>query len=129
MTLQRIGLLGGSLAALSLIGGAAHAQGSDADADVRCLVVTSVMSKSDEPTAKTYGQIGAAYYLGKLDGRDPKLDLENRLVAEGVKMKTDGAAAASEAQRCLAALAARAGDLTAMGDRVTKRVEAAPAHP
>jgi hypothetical protein len=45
-------------------------------ADARCMAVFAVMADGSEPTAKQAGVMGMIYFVGKLVGRNPTVDLE-----------------------------------------------------
>jgi hypothetical protein len=50
--------------------------------DARCLIASSFLMDSDDADVKTAGLLAAQYYLGRLDGRSPGLDLEALLTRE-----------------------------------------------
>ena len=85
----------------------------DTTDDVRCLVVSLEMASDQNATIKTSGTISAMYWFGRLDGRTPDLDLENRVLTEIAAMKPDDLKA--EAVRCGAVLQARAKSMSEMG--------------
>ena len=45
-------------------------------ADARCLAVFALMADGSEPAIKQAGAFGTIYFVGKLVGRNPKIDLE-----------------------------------------------------
>jgi hypothetical protein len=59
------------------------------------------------------------YYMGRLDGRAPKLDLENMLIEEIKKMTS--ADYAAEAERCGASLKTRGQQVTQIGKNLMER--------
>lgn len=61
----------------------------------------------------------ALYYLGRLDGRDPKLDVE-KLIIEQVKTMTN-ADYSSEAVRCGNSLTTKGQQITRIGRDLIKR--------
>lgn len=72
---------------LALILAAASALAQPADAksetrkDVRCFIVLSAVAGGDAEAADA-AMIGAQYFLGRLDGRVPGLDLEAAIAIE-----------------------------------------------
>jgi len=118
-----------SMAAVLALATPAAAQDQATRDDVRCLVLTFMMAGSANAQTQQQGFMGALYYLGKLDGRSPGLDLETRLRAEMPKMTPDQIKA--EAPRCGQELIVRGQQVTAMGARLKdlQTPGAAPAAP
>lgn len=54
--------------------------------DVRCLLAVSSLVGSDNQAAQMSALIGSQYFLGRIDGRSPNLDLEAALTAEAPKL-------------------------------------------
>jgi hypothetical protein len=84
--------------------------------DVRCLVVAFTLANSQDAQSKEIGGAASAYYLGKLDGRTPDLDLEARLREEIPKVTPDNFM--SQLQACGGPLKARFDQVKAIGDRL-----------
>ena len=59
------------------------------------------------------------YWMGRLDGRTPDLDLENRLIADIKELKPD--ALQAEAKRCGAILQVRGKFMTEMGQDMQQK--------
>jgi hypothetical protein len=97
----------------------AAAEDAETTNDLRCLVVASQMSASDNPSLKASALPAWLYYLGRLDGHNPKLDLEKSLIAELSKMTPQQLQAA--AASCGNALAARGQVVTTMADDLVQR--------
>jgi hypothetical protein len=107
---------------------AATTQSDSTDAtttrDVRCAVVflqslAAMQPSATKDDAKMNAVLaGAMYWLGRLDGRTPNLDLEHRLIAEEDSMTPEIRQA--EAERCGAELAARGKMMTEIGDDMSK---------
>ena len=89
--------------------------------DVRCAIIAFNMAGSDNPNFRTQGVMGSLYYLGKLDGRTPGLDLEARVRAEVTKMTPEQSKI--EGQRCAAELGQRSKALQEMGARLAASVK------
>src|SRR5689334_21642795 len=74
--------------------------------DVRCFGLTLQMMQSQNCTEQMAGTMAHSYYLGRIDGRMPELDLEERVIAELPNMtKPDFFKA--EATRCGPQMTAR----------------------
>jgi hypothetical protein len=113
--IRSIALAAAALAA-SLAATGAQAADTDTTSDVRCMVVAAAMAQNTDPNVQNVGLMAGLYYLGKLDGRDPRLDLEARLKQELAQMKP--AEMVAEAQRCGAQLTARGKAMTEIGARL-----------
>jgi hypothetical protein len=87
--------------------------------DVHCLIVMFHLGASDNSTLKAAGVLGGEYFEGKLDGRNPTLDLESLMLAEIPKLNGD--ALAGETQRCESELTARAVSMKVLGDNLQKK--------
>ena len=71
----------------------------DVTPDVRCLVVSGMgISVNTDPSLQTAGIASLFFYLGRLDGRTPKPDIEALVTAESPKMTP--ADVKSETARC-----------------------------
>jgi hypothetical protein len=60
---------------------AARAADDAVAADLKCMVVAAALAQNADPSLKNAGAMAGVYYLGRLDGRAPNLDLEARLRA------------------------------------------------
>jgi hypothetical protein len=89
--------------------------------DLRCAIVYMQMISSQDTKINTAGYIGLMYWMGRLDGRAPNLDLENRIMAELPEMTPDVIRA--EAQRCGAEMQVRGKALTEIGNDLVQRGE------
>ncbi len=87
------------------------AQDSDSIADVRCVVIALKLAATPTATQQSAGMMAFLYYIGRLEGRVPSLDLEDLIVRELSTMTA--ADYRSEAQRC-------GGNLTLKGQEITK---------
>jgi len=110
----------GALAATS-----ARAQDAAA-ADLRCFVVALNAAASDDSTQKAAGTMMAVYYMGRLDGGTPNLDLKTRLVEEIRKMTPERFKA--EAMRCGADMTARASAMADLAGVLATQGGAPPAN-
>ena len=109
MTLRIIAMA----AVASLLASAAHAQPSDTRrADLRCML--GFMALLQNPAYKDAATAGLMYYVGRLDGREPDLELATAIKREAGNMAT--ADYMTEAQRCGRALKERSAALKAAGE-------------
>jgi hypothetical protein len=86
--------------------------------DIRCFIVVAQLSKSDDPAIRDAGRIGSQYFLGRIDGRAPTLDLESAVVAEAASAGTDQRALLAS---CGALMKKRGEEVEAIGARLTAR--------
>lgn len=102
--------------ALSQLG----AQGGDPaeSQDVRCFVSAIAMLQTSDVAARNVALSSALYYLGRLDGRDPKLDLEKVVVEEFQRMTQSQKL--SETERCGHELSSRGMMVSAIGKKLTQ---------
>ncbi|HYM18762.1 MAG TPA: hypothetical protein VEU06_09380 [Micropepsaceae bacterium] len=101
---------------------AAHAQSAAAaniTADIRCLIASLSSGNSNDETVKTAGFLASLYYLGRLDGGAPNLDLESRMIAEIDKMTPEDVR--SEAARCGSTMQARGAAFSEIGNHLVER--------
>jgi hypothetical protein len=94
-------------------------------ADVRCVAVGMKLASAANSADQSRGFLLTLYYLGRLDGRVPKLDIENLLIAEGSKMTSSDDT--SEARRCGARLAEKGEQITKIGKDLIEREKKKPA--
>lgn len=68
--------------ALAFAAGPAAAQTDVAERDLRCMIVMGVFgSRAQSDQDKQAAAAGFTYFLGRLQGRDPALDVKARIVA------------------------------------------------
>lgn len=94
----------------------AKAQDAETTADVRCIAVGIRVPASLQQST---GTMVVLYFLGRLDGRVPKLDLEDLLTKEISRMTATDYV--SEAVRCGGALTLRGQQLVQIGKNMTER--------
>lgn len=104
--------------ALSLIQ-PALAQSIPETQDIRCVVISIRMLGSGNDTEKSAALVAVMYFLGKLDGRSPGLDLEKAIISQVDAMKPDDAKA--EAVRCGTEMQERGKSLETIGTALTKK--------
>lgn len=121
-----------ALLAVSLLGAGPAAADTKSTAaasiagDVHCVVIGLILFRSTDTTAQTAGLIMTYYYLGRLDGRTPKPDLEHLISVEAKKM-TPADMQADQA-RCGTELDAKSRALQLIGQHASIGVQpAAPA--
>lgn len=110
-------------ALLSIAASPAIAQGDPVEPDLRCLVVGFALAGSDQDAHKSAAIPFSLYYLGRLDGRAPQLDLEKRLGDLATTMTGDDIK--TEAARCGADFQRRGIELQAIGKALQDRAKAA----
>lgn len=118
------------VAVLGLVSVRAGAQEAVNIADIRCVVVGMRLSGMASSPDQSRGILLTLYYMGRLDGRVPQLDIEDLLIEESSKMTNSDYAA--EAKRCGAGLAEKGQQITKVGtdliERGKKTVQPIPAH-
>jgi len=87
--------------------------------DVRCLVATTSIVKNKDPKLAQAGMIASQYFLGRIDGRTPKLDLEDALVRAAKSISQEQMKALF--QRCGTLLHDRGEAVKAIGARLEAR--------
>lgn len=106
-----------ALAALTIA--ATCARADDTNDDVRCLALAAAITADPNVDAngKSAGQMVAFYYLGRLDGRTPGIEIKSRFIEQA---KVIGAmppdAIKAQAEACGVALGARGKELQDLGD-------------
>jgi hypothetical protein len=111
----RAGIFALGLAAPAL----AHAEDLATTDDVRCLVVSLAMAGVGGKNVQAAGMMATLYYLGRLDGRAPGLDLENRVIDEVVAMRP--ADVKATAMRCGETMKSRGEALATVGQHIQAR--------
>lgn len=116
----------GVLAAMAavLAGGPVQAQDSETRKDLRCIASIAILAGSaKDPTTANSAIMGFLYYLGRAEGREGDLNLENALRAEIAKMNSSQISA--EMIRCGDQLKSKGEQLQAVG-RSMQSVETPP---
>jgi hypothetical protein len=93
-------------------------------ADVRCVVVGMKLAGTANSSDQSRGLLLTLYYIGRLDGRSPKLDIEHLIIEETRRMAD--ADYASEERRCGAALAEKGHQITEIGKHLVESGKKAP---
>lgn len=112
-----VALLGAALTLMSL---PVMAQDADNVADIRCVVVGIRSAALPDSHQKSAGLLMALYFIGKLDGRDPNIDLEARLSEQLAKMTA--ADFTTEAARCGNSLSTKGAQITHVGQDLSKQL-------
>ena len=100
----------------------ARAADDDVAADARCLIISmQVLLAGADETVRHAAMLANVYYLGKLDGRAPGTDLENRLRAEIARMTPEQAG--EEALRCGDTVNERTLAVSDLGSRLIARAQ------
>lgn len=82
-------------------------------ADVQCILVGARLSDSSDQRQRLSGEMLLTYFLGRVDGRSPGVDLESFLTREAQKMTTSDFAKA--ARRCGMEFSARGAEIVRIG--------------
>jgi hypothetical protein len=118
MAKHRSLFLGVVLAVALAICGKVHAQSADTIADVHCVIVGARLASSADANERSRGAMLLIYYLGRLDGRSPTLDLEHLVLSEAAHVTP--AELQSETRRCSEALASKGQQITRIGNDLTR---------
>jgi hypothetical protein len=95
-----------------------NADPPESRADVRCFIAAVSLLQSPNNLNRAAAASTALYYLGRLDGRQPGVDLERIISDESQKLKPEELR--SESERCGRELSARAQVISAMGGKLSK---------
>lgn len=96
--------------------------GDDATAqDIRCFMIAAQQAASENTETRSTGINATLYWLGRLDGRTPGLDLEKQIMAELPSLT--GAMMQSETERCRGILGQRGQALITLGQAMIKKGE------
>jgi hypothetical protein len=112
-------LLGAPAGALMLVSAQARAQGAETIADVRCVIVGIRFAGMTDAAQHSAGMVLSMYYIGRLDGRAPKLDIEELIIKEVSAMTESDYG--SEAKRCGGSLTAKGQEVTRIGKDILER--------
>ncbi|HEX8525448.1 hypothetical protein [Allosphingosinicella sp.] len=126
-------LAGGNSNATSNTASGANSSSSQSDpvsaealtSDLRCFLAFTMLAENGPAERRQQSLTAAIYFLGRLDGRDSRFDLERRAEAEGPSLQRDGEALV---RRCAQILERRGQEVTAIGQRISER-ERAKARP
>jgi len=94
------------------------AQDADTIADVRCVAVGVRSAEKPDSRLKSTGTLLVLYYIGRLNGRNPTLDIE-KMLSEQIAKMTD-ADYAAETSRCSKDLTQTGAQITKLGDDMQK---------
>lgn len=112
-----LALLCAALALAFMASREAKANDSKTNADARCIVAGAKLAAA-EPGQQRGAMMLVLYYIGRIDGRSPKLDLES--VLESVAAKVTGTDLQSELRRCGTELATKGREITRIGRDLSK---------
>lgn len=99
----------------------ACAADAETTTDVRCLVVSAMLASKGDAANEAAGLMASLYYLGRLDGHDPNLDLSKTLTDEALKLKPGDIPPL--AKTCGATMKDRGKALSAAGAALKDRAE------
>jgi hypothetical protein len=117
--IRQSGLISAAIMLGVALGSGAAAQSDETMDDVRCLVVGLKLAQSPIDTIRSASVLMTIYYMGRLEGRDPKLDLQSRIADQVLQMSTLDVQ--SETRRCSAGLKAKGEAIAEMGKNLPQR--------
>jgi hypothetical protein len=111
----------GALALAATLSSTSNAWAADTETttDVRCLVVGALLASNNDANAKSAGLLAGLYYLGRLDGHDPGIDLAKAVTDEALKLKPSDVP--DLAKTCGAIMMGRGKALSAAGEALKDR--------
>jgi len=113
-------MIGWSLLAASALSAGAPAPVPETRDDLRCFLIMALLADtSEEGKGKEAAIAGTLYFLGKLDGRAPGLDLEAAATAELAAMTE--AEFQGQKTGCISLLEQRGNYMVAVGTAMEKR--------
>ncbi len=96
----------------------ANAADTETISDIKCVVVGTRLSESSDQRQKTSGQMLLIYYLGRIQGRTPKADLEALIRSEAKKMTPS--AFSEAARRCGTELSVQGAAISKIGQSLSQ---------
>jgi hypothetical protein len=102
----------------------AQAEELPSEADVRCLLLTLGGAGSHDPNVQQGSMLGMLYYLGRINGREPDLDLQAALVAAMKSFRAEDAE--RESRRCSEAMLESGAELKRLADHLQAQAAKAP---
>lgn len=102
----------------------AQAQESPSDADARCLLLAIGGAGSRDPNVQQGSMLGMLYYLGRINGRTPALDLEAAVVRAMKSFRAEDAE--RESERCSEVMLKSGEELKRLADRLKAEAAKAP---
>jgi hypothetical protein len=94
----------------------ASAEAPETTTDLKCLAFAFNMSSDADQTKAAAGTMAVLYFLGRIDGREPALNLEKRLVQPDMELKPSEMAGLG--LTCGGMLKVRGAELATMSERL-----------
>ena len=116
---MRNSLLSVFAAALTFWSVQTSAQDAEMIADVRCFIIGVRISEMPDSNMHSAGTMLSLYYIGRLDARVPRPNIEELMIKEISTMTT--ADYGSEAKRCGASLRDKGQEITRIGRDMIQR--------
>lgn len=88
--------------------------------DVRCFIVALQAMDSSDAATKMAGTMAQNYWMGRIDGHQPEIDLENMVLAEIPEVSKPGVFE-SEALRCGTEMQVRGAEVQKIGRNIQRR--------
>jgi hypothetical protein len=107
-----------------ILAAAAPARADDSQDDVRCLIVALKGMQSAQPEVRNAGRNAYLYFQGRIDGREPGLDLKGALSREAAVMTAE--TFAGEVKRCGGILTQRGAELGGMEEQMRSGLRPTP---
>jgi hypothetical protein len=115
----RIALRLGYFAMSALVSVVARANGIAPESDARCVIVSLEISNLPNETEHLAGMKSALFFLGRLDGHIPKLNIERLIAREMLKMTSSDIR--TEAIRCGGMLTEKGELLQRIGSDISRQ--------
>lgn len=110
-------LVGASLLTTTAAGYNAKGKNAETHADIRCVIAGARLAAAD-PKQRTNAMMLLIYYIGRIDGRTPNLDLERLVDSEAAG--TTSTELESEIHKCSAVLLVKGRQITRIGRDLKK---------
>jgi hypothetical protein len=107
------------LAFLGLCSALARAQDAATIADVRCVIIGMQLSGVPNSSQQYRSIVLTWYYIGRLEGRTPKLDIKSLVIEETNKMNSSDYE--SETRRCEAGMKEKGQQIMQIGQDLMER--------
>jgi len=118
--IKRIGIHTGILILFAVLARAqGHLPRAETTADARCVIIGIKLAGMADASRQSAGTMLTLYYIGRLEGRLPKLDLEELIVKEITTMMPDEFD--SETKRCGLGLTEKGRQITTIGSDIAER--------
>lgn len=108
------------IAFLIMLLASSAARGDAISDEVRCFIVSLQLMQAVDPAQKLAGTVAQSYWMGRIDGHTPKIDLEASVLAEIPQIIKPGIFQA-EAMRCGTEMQALGAEVKAIGESLQRK--------